>query len=343
MKFFRWSKYLVEIIKDTYKKHPIRIGIFFTCVLLLIMVEGWDYFAPLPAHDWIATNLRKIRVRQVNNFCFAVFGDNKNSHNTFQVLLQYINQDPDIAFAIDLGDLVFDGEKEKYRYFFDQVRASLQLPLLTVIGNHELRGKGRGLYYDIFGPFYYSFQIGDNYFIVLDNANEIGLDQWQRHWLEKELKEAQFYNNLFIFMHVPLFDPRGNSYHHCLPKEEADSLITLFRKYNVTHIFCAHLHGYFTGQWQGIPYTISGGAGAELFGSDPKHYFYHYLKVHVKGDKVNIHIQPVPSPNYDRLGRILYVAWLYLSAFMRFHAIELTLFLIIIKLVISTLKRPETK
>jgi len=172
MKFFRWSKYLVEIIKDTYKKHPIRIGIFFTCVLLLIMVEGWDYFAPLPAHDWIATNLRKIRVRQVNNFCFAVLGDNKNSHNTFQVLLQHINRDPDIVFAIDLGDLVFDGEKEKYRYFFDQVRASLQLPLLTVIGNHELREKGRGLYYDIFGPFYY--------FVVLDNANEVGLDRGGR-------------------------------------------------------------------------------------------------------------------------------------------------------------------
>lgn len=304
------------------------MGLFFVCILLLTAIESCYHFAPLPAHDWIATNLQKIRVKQPNDFSFAVFGDNKNSHTTFNALLKQVNHDPDIAFAIDIGDLVFDGEKEKYRYFFNQVRDNLELPLLAAVGNHELREKGRGIYYDIFGPFYYSFQIGKNYFIVLDDANEAGLDQWQIQWLEKELKKAQSYNTRFVFMHVPLFDPRGNSYHHCLPKDAANSLNALFHKYHVTHIFASHIHSYFSGQWEGIPYTITGGAGAELIGTDPAHYFYHYLKVHVKEGGVSIHVHRLPSPENEWVERLGLVAWLHLSAFLRFHGIELDLFLL---------------
>lgn len=318
------------------------MGLFFVCLLLLTAIEGWYRFAPLPAHDWIASNLQKIRVKQPNNFSFAVFGDNKNSHATFNMLLKQVNRDPDIAFAIDVGDLVFDGEKEKYRYFFNQVRGNFQLPLLTAIGNHELGEQGRGLYHDIFGPFYYSFQIGKNYFIVLDDANEAGLDQWQRQWLEKELEKAQSYNSRFVFMHVPLFDPRGGRHHHCLPKDAANSLIARLKKYHITYIFASHIHGYFTGQWQGIPYTISGGAGAELFGVDPEHYFYHYLKVHVKEDGVSIHVQHIPSPDYEWVDRLGSLAWLHLYSFIRFHGIELALFLLMGELLILTfVRRPR--
>jgi len=316
---------------------------FLLCILLLTAIEGWYDFAPLPAHDWIANNLQKIRVKRPNDFYFAVFGDNKNSGATFDTLLKMENRDPDIAFGIDVGDLVFDGEREKYRYFIKQVRNNSSLPFLTAIGNHELLEKGRGLYYNILGPFYYSFRIGRNYFIVLDDANEIGLDQWQRKWLEKELKKAQNYNTRLVFMHVPLFDPRDKKHHHCLPKDSAKSLLTLFQKYHVTHIFASHIHGYFTGQWGGIPYTITGGAGAELVGTSPEHYFYHYLKVHVKEGRIDIYVQHIPSPDYEWLDRLGSALWLYLCAFIRFHGIELALFLIMGKLLTLTFTRKQTK
>jgi hypothetical protein len=64
---------------------------------------------------------------------------------------------------------------------------------------------------------------------------------------------------------------RGGMYHACIPESAATELAVLFRKYRVTRIFTSHIHGYFTGQWQGIPYTITGGAGAELVGNDPHH------------------------------------------------------------------------
>lgn len=304
------------------------MGLFFFCLFLLMIFELWDHFSPLPAHDWIATNREKIQTRDPNDFSFAVFGDNKNSHTTFERLLKQVDHEPDVAFAIDLGDLVYDGEKQKYRHFFNQVRSNLTLPLLTAIGNHELRENGRGLYYEVFGPFYYSFRIGRNYFIVLDDAEEKGLDLWQNTWLEEELRKARDFDTRFVFMHVPLFDPRGGIYHHCIPESAATELAVLFRKYRVTHIFASHIHGYFTGRWQEIPYTITGGAGGELFGTDPRHYFYHYLRVHVQDGSVDIHVQRVPSPDYEWLDRLGLIAWVYLSAFVRFHGIELALILL---------------
>ena len=323
-------KDLLKIIKE----HSLRFILFMSSVLLLTGIEIWDHFSPPPARDWIATNLERIQVTDPANFSFAVFGDNKNSHSVFDNLLDHINRDPEISFAVDIGDMVYDGEKEKYRYFLNQIQDHLRKPLLTAIGNHELRESGRGLYHEIFGPFYYSFQIGKACFTILDDANGDGLDRWQKRWLEKELTRAQTCEQRLVFMHVPLYDPRGDIYHHCLPEWAADELARLFGKYHVTHIFSSHIHGYYQGQWNGVPYHITGGAGAELYGNDPRHYFFHYLKVQVHDGELKIEVKPLPSPEYEWIDRMAYLVWLYLYAFLRIHGIELGLLLIITTLAI---------
>lgn len=247
------------------------------CILLLSSFELWGHFYPLPAHNWNIEKVNEISVGDPGNFSFAVFGDNKGTKFAFENLLKLIDHDQDITLAISLGDVVLNGKKERYDYFLNQVRRYLSIPLLTTMGNDEHRGKGRKLHHAIFGPSFYSFQIGKNYFIVLDNADKEGIDPNQKQWLTKELSTAMSYNRRIIFMHVPLYDPRGDRHHHCMPEESSEMLINLFIKYSVTHIFAAHIPGYFQGEWQGIPYTISGGAGTKLAGDDPDHYFFHFL------------------------------------------------------------------
>ncbi|WP_457552483.1 metallophosphoesterase family protein, partial [Desulfobacula sp.] len=202
-------KKIFTIFNTHKKRHPIAMGVIMACTFVLISIEVWYYFAAPPAKNWIAQNLKRIEIKDTNAYSFAVFGDNKSSHSAFPELLQKVSRDPSLGFALDLGDLVFDGEMEKYRYVFNQLQKDMKIPLLTAIGNHELHEKGRGLYYELFGPFYYSFKIGQDFFIVIDNADEKNLDQWQRQWLENELKKASNASHRFVFMHVPLFDPRG--------------------------------------------------------------------------------------------------------------------------------------
>ncbi|NOX32145.1 MAG: metallophosphoesterase [Deltaproteobacteria bacterium] len=317
-----------KIFKTHFRNHPVAMGIFMFCAFLLIGIEVWFFFAAPPAKNWLSQNLQNIKNTNYDNYAFAVFGDNKNSHATFPELLREVSADKELSFAIDIGDMVFDGEMEKYRYFFRQVHKNMKIPLLTAIGNHELHEKGRGLYYDLFGPFYYSFKVGRDYFIVIDDANEKGLDQWQQNWLEKELQKAADYSHRFVFMHVPLFDPRGAGHHHCLPAEVAHPLLDLFKKYKVSHVFASHIHSYYTGDWEGIPYTITGGAGGELVGKNPDHDFFHYLKVSVKDSEVKISVMPIKTPDFEWLDRIGSMAWIYFYALIRLHGVEIAILLL---------------
>lgn len=144
-------------------------------------------------------------------------------------------------------------------------------------------------------------------------------------------------------MHLPLYDPRGGNDQHSVSKGTADQLIQLFRQYNVTHIFASHIHGYFEGQWKGVPYTTSGGAGAALHGKDPRHYFFHYLKVHILGGKLKVEPQSIAFPAYERMGRKVYLAWLYVDPFLRIHKIELALLLVIAVLAVSMHRLADRK
>jgi hypothetical protein len=265
------------------------------CLFLVGLAAASSHPAALPAQDWLALNLQRLQVKQPQDFSFAVLGDGRDNLPVFSALLRQLNQDPQLAFALEIGDLVHTGEVQEYRQFFEVLQNHNRLPFLTALGNHELGNHGRGLYYEIFGPYYYSFTVGRNYFLVLDDANGKGLDLWQRQWLEEELKKARDYQTRLVFFHVPLFDPRGGPHHYCLPPAAAEELAELFAKYRVSHIFTAHLHGYFTGHWRGIPFTLTGGAGAPLAGQDPEHYFYHYLKVRLHQGEIEVQVQKVVS------------------------------------------------
>ena len=299
-------------------------------VLIFAVVVKIHHIVTFPKiEDWNYHQIERIN-KNKNNFSFIVFGDNKNSITTFQNLIKDINKE-DALFAIDDGDLVYDGEMEKFRFFIKQIQ-TINKPFLTVIGNHEIKEGGRANYYDLFGRFYYSFAIGKSYFIVLDDANERNLDPWQLEWLKKELKRSQKYKYRFVFMHVPLFDPRPGLNHSLLDKNFARYLNNLFDQYKVTMIFASHIHAYFRGFWQNTPYIITGGAGAELAGTDPKHYFYHYIKVKVMDNGINYQVVKLESPPLELIDRLIHDAWIFIYAFFAIHfwdIIILGLFLIL--------------
>jgi 3',5'-cyclic AMP phosphodiesterase CpdA len=250
----------------------------------------------LPAQDWNRRTLERIRVPEGRNLTFAVLGDNRSNPEVFGRVLRQLNRDPGLAFAIDVGDMVEQGTLEQFDDFFKQIRSAVRLPFLTVAGNHDL-GKNQDLtlYREIFGPDYYAFQLRDHYFIVLNDNLENGMGAAQMAWLEGELRKSRAYKTRLVFLHVPLFDPRGGENHHCLPETTGRRLAALFRQYRVTHIFAGHIHSYFAGNWDGVPYTITGGAGAPLYGTDPKHFFYHYLKVTLQGGKVHVEVQRIKA------------------------------------------------
>jgi len=297
---------------------------FISCIVILTLIVSvgiklYSVFTFPEIEDWNYKQIKKIDETH-NSYSFAVFGDNRNSITTFNNLIHKLNKDS-IIFAIDVGDLVEDGEKEKFRFFINQIK-KVNKPFLTVIGNHELRENGRANYYQMFGRFYYSFTVGKSYFIILDDANEKRLDLWQLDWLKKELKKSQSYKYRFVFMHVPLYDPRkgGDKKGHSLKDVTfARYLNKLFDKYHVSMLFCSHIHGYYKGYWQNTPFIITGGAGAKLAGTDPSHYFYHYIKVNISEQGVQYEVVRLNTPDFELIDRLLHDTGMFIYAFIAIH------------------------
>ncbi len=253
------------------------------------------------------------------SYTFAVMGDNKNSISTFKKIITSINSKPSIAFTMNTGDMVFDGNPIKYDFFLKQLKL-FNNPMLPAPGNHDVADGGIERYLDIFGPLYYSFTYGSSIFIVLNDSNEENIDPWQMRWFKQELDRSKKYAHTFVFMHVPVYDPRKsleNQPGHSLKDlDSAEKVRTLMKKYNIDMVFAGHIHGYFKGSWSGVPYTITGGGGAEMLLSDPAHYFYHYIEVTVNGSKVNYKIVKMNSPDFNITDRIGAFLWIYFYSFI---------------------------
>ena len=245
----------------------------------------------LPVRDWNLENLEKIKTMGPKALTFAVVGDNREDLTVFSSLLKQIDTDPEVSFVIHVGDVVRDGQLEEYQKFFQVVKDNLRKPLLVAPGNHDLKeGRDRRLLRELFGPSFLSFHIDRHYFILLDNAERY-LDRGQWQWLTKELEQTKPFQSRLVFLHYPIIHPSRKDSRHSLEEREGRQLTGLLRLQGVTHIFAGHIHGYLTGQWDGIPYTITGGGGAPLSGRDPNHYFFHYLKVSVQGKEPIIQVQ----------------------------------------------------
>ena len=84
-------------------------------------------------------------------------------------------------------------------------------------------------------------------------------------------------------------------------------------------LFASHIHAYYRGVWGRTPYIITGGAGAELLGTDPEHDFYHYIVVTVGDEGVRYEVRRLKSPEFDIMDRLLHDAWIYIRSFFSLH------------------------
>jgi hypothetical protein len=307
------------------RRRPVKATLFAACLAGYLAVNVWDDVAPVGTHDWIADQLKTLHVVDPGDFHFIVYGDNRGDNPPFASMLDEVAADPSIAFVVGNGDLVKTEGKEQFRQLIQQIRSRLHVPFIPAPGNHDLE-KGGFLWPKIMGPLNYSFRVGPHAFIVFDDNAADSLGESQMQWLERALADAQDCDTRIVVMHIPLFDRANGTIGHCIPEAQSRRLIEIFHNGRVTYVFASHVHGYLKGDYEGIPYTISGGGGARLGGSNPEHYFFHYLRVHLHGGRVDIEVRPVPAPWSHRwFGRYGYSAWLMVRDLATFQGLETSL------------------
>lgn len=269
--------------------------------------------------------IEPVQPNDTENSNFVILGDSRDGYETFGQIIEQVDALNPI-FVIDNGDLVFSGKPNQYR-LFDQTASKFSTTLCTTLGNHDIRGNGRETYTKLYGPGYYSFDLGNNHFAFIDSSagwsQKQAISEDQYAWLERDLKKAEG-KQIHVITHIPPVDPRnginkneiqsyidkakqGGSFfeqqleiysdnqsidHGFQDKQEAQRFEHLMTEYKVDTVYLSHIHSYFDYSKNGVRYIISGGAGAELL---TKNSYYHYLIAEMDTQDFITMVQ-LPSP-----------------------------------------------
>jgi len=251
---------------------------------ILVFLSFVTFGFAQPYNDAMIEQIKSMK-NQNKSFSFAVYGDNRGRDDILLSIIKSVDSDKEILFSINNGDLVSNGFEFTFEYYLSLIQKSKK-PVVSIIGNHGIGlFENESNYKNIFGQTYFSFAFKNSYFVIVDDADDERVGLKQISWLTQELQKSQKYTNRFVFMHIPLYDPRQGEYkkgHSLENTEQAKMLNKLFDRYNVTMLFCSHIHSYYHGFWHKTPYIISGGAGAPLKEGG----FFHYIKVSVDGSKI---------------------------------------------------------
>ena len=171
------------------------------------------------------------------------------------------------VYGLTLGDMTWDLYWETNNYGYKDYLADAQaitgLTVYQTIGNHDHSMYQIGdyntveEYKKIVGPTYYSFNLGQVHYVVLDNvectnsepakddngkacyvrAYKDHLVDQQLDWLQKDLSFVPVSTPLVIAMHIPMYKPGGS-----VRMDGAAKLASLVSQYPQVHVFTAHTH-----------------------------------------------------------------------------------------------------
>ena len=159
---------------------------------------------------------------------------------------------PGDRFVLVCGDLVQNGAASDFTTF-KSLAGSLEIPVLTVPGNHDLYNGGWQAYKGVLGTkSMYTFAAGPVRVIALDSANGT-LGAPQRKWLEETLA-AKTEAYCVTFTHFEFFTDTITETQAWTDYTEAFSLMHLFETSGVTIHFSGHSHRLFERTINGTVY-----------------------------------------------------------------------------------------
>ena len=187
----------------------------FACIALLATACDPFSFSPHQVlldeseRDLTRKNLERIEgVPAEETFRIAVIGDTQTWMTETEDAVDAVNGRADVAFTIQVGDLTEFGLTKEFRWT-QRLLGRIDLPVLTVIGNHDLLSNGRATYGAMYGPIDYSFRFGRTKFVFLDdNCREydFGGSVPDLAWLRRELPNDGSYDRAIVVSHVPPTD-----------------------------------------------------------------------------------------------------------------------------------------
>ncbi|MBK5252264.1 MAG: glycosyltransferase [Peptostreptococcaceae bacterium] len=318
-------------------------------VLILILISSYKIYLFYHESDFQDCNYENMkmieRIGEKSLFSFAVVGSVNNSIDIFQnKIIDEINSNNDIIFAFSTGNAVLDGAEDKYRMLNNSLKR-LQVPVLIGIGDNEISDGGDRRFYKHFGPYYYSFAYGDNYFIFIDTTGMTPIES-QKDWISNELNNADRYSHKFVFMNdAPIELTKKNlvfNNYYIEDKDFRTFLLDEFSIHEVTGVFTNGSMIYEKKISKDVPYYSSGGAGGLLL-KDTSNNFFHYLKVEVSPDGVTVEPIEVPLISRHPITQKMESIWIFIHSIFYVQFVNILLAIFSILFLLLFLHRKASK
>ena len=191
---------------------------------------------------------------------YALLGDIADTKAEYYVTLDSLLQEGKRHY-VDANYLTENGfeyiskmntDEDPLPYTYDEI----DFPFFPVVGNHDITHNGWALWSNIFHSSFYEIDViviledGDfafDHLIFLDSASGT-LGKTQIDLISQGVMDGKYddgtlkYRNTFVFTHTNIFRPQFFEFASTFSREENMFLLDQFNKWNVTCVFCGHVH-----------------------------------------------------------------------------------------------------
>lgn len=195
-------------------KHLSVIGLLLIVSVINVSLSSCDnlidyspYDADVKTTDLNAENISKIQQTPLlsDSLVIVVISDTHSNHTQLLDAIQYINNLPGISFVVIDGDITNWALVKEYKDYYHSI-SKLNVPSLTVIGNHDYLSNGATIYKRMFGPTNFSFNHENYKIVIFDNVVwESGNRSPNLDWLEATMNSEEEKPQI-LFTHIHPWD-----------------------------------------------------------------------------------------------------------------------------------------
>ena len=192
------------------------------CLVLILCLSSCELFEYHPYDtqnfkktDVNAVNIAKIELQDDNSdtLRFVFTGDSQRYYDEIELFVDNVNQRGCIDFIIHGGDITDFGLSKEYNWMYD-ILNRLDVPFLTLIGNHDVLGQGKDVYLEVFGDYNFSFVSHRTRFICL-NTNALEFDYATPvpdfDYMSGFLNDTNGVDQMIVVMHAPPYSDEFNN------------------------------------------------------------------------------------------------------------------------------------
>jgi UDP-2,3-diacylglucosamine pyrophosphatase LpxH len=215
-------------------------------------------------------------------------GHADTSYRRFAATIDEINGlDPLPAVCWVGGDITLQGGKGEW---YVALMTRLKMPVRNAVGNHEMLVKEsdpRDRFGRLFGPSWYSFDIGNVHYVTLDGCHinraaegfknvEGKLSRRELNWLAEDLRRAGDHKAKVVSIHIPLvsdYPQRRGTTAEKVPYwviQNAEEVVDLLAQHGVSLVLQGHLHENQRSMRKGIEFVESVSVCGRWWKTDPR-------------------------------------------------------------------------